>query len=238
MPHPRALIAVAILIAGATACQSESAKEASSPLKVVFRSTTPAAVVETETGLAVGPDGAAPEVIVLADPAPETEARRERTRRPARGPEIVYRTVYIEEAPEAVDEDEQPAEESSPATTPEPIVEPDRAPVEPDQAPIEPDPVAADPAPVPTTFPDGGSSRTEDAILGAAVGASIGAILGGRNGAISGGVGGAIGGAVGGRRGGILGGVLGAGGRGRRGGGSCFVANDFVPGSSIEFTRR
>jgi hypothetical protein len=68
-------------------------------------------------------------------------------------------------------------------------------------------------APEPT-FPDGGSSRTEDAIVGAAIGAGIGAILGGRDGALAGGIGGAIGGAIGGRSGGLLGGVIGAGGRG------------------------
>lgn len=233
MLHPRALIAVVALLAGVTACQSPSADPESSSLRVVFKPALSSQASDGETGVPVGPEGSAPEIIVLADPVPETEARPETVRRPNPGPQIIYRTIYIEEAPETVVEDERPAEELNPKVTDEPIAEPDRTPVEPEPASESvpgpdtpatiPEPVATNPSPLPTTFPDGGSSRAEDAIVGAAVGASIGAILGGRDGALSGGIGGAIGGAMGGRGGGILGGVLGAGGRGRRGGGGCFV---------------
>jgi hypothetical protein len=181
--------------------------------------------MDPAAGVELGPSGGAPEVIVLGDPEPEEPATPRTVARPAQGPRVIYRTVYVHEpapAPETGTTAAAPSDGPVPAPVPEPVVA-EAEPVDfPEPVePAGPEPVATTSpptAPAPT-FPDGGSSRTEDAIVGAAIGAGIGAILGGRDGAIAGGIGGAIGGAMGGRSGGLLGGVIGAG--GGRGGDRC-----------------
>jgi hypothetical protein len=232
MTRPRTLIPAAVLIAGVLACQGEPASRDTTP-RVVFKSSQSTVLADTDQGMPMGPNGTAPEVVLLGDPAPETRAEKRAVKRPEPGPTIIYRTVYIEAPAEATTEPEESGQ-PIPEVVDEPVVELAATPVVPDPEPADapdiadtpntPDPVAtAPPTVTPTTFPSGGSNRAEDAILGAAVGASIGAILGGRGGAMAGGIGGAIGGATSGRGGGILGGILGASSRGRlpRRGGGC-----------------
>jgi len=232
MTRPRTLIPAAVLIAGVFACQGEPASRDTTP-RVVFKSSQSTTLADMDQGMSMGPNGAAPEIVLLGDPAPETRAEKRPVKRPEPGPTIIYRTVYIEAPAEATTEPEESGQPIAEVVD-EPIVEPAATPVVPDPKPADatdvadtpntPDPVAtAPPAVTPTTFPSGGSNRAEDAILGAAVGASIGAILGGRGDAMAGGIGGAIGGATSGRGGGILGGILGASSRGRvlRRGGGC-----------------
>jgi hypothetical protein len=224
MTRPRLILPGVLLLAGALACsRTEPAGRDSAP-RVVFQA--PSAGEEAtgiEGGRELGPTGAPPEVIVLGDPRPAEPATPRTVRRPDPGPRVVYRTIYVEEpapAPESGNTASEPVggEVESPVSEPV-VVETDPLEVPDPAQPSGPEPVAtATPPTAPDpTFPEGGSSRTEDAIVGAAIGAGIGAILGGRDGAIAGGIGGAIGGAVGGRSGGLLGGVIGAG----RGGDRC-----------------
>jgi hypothetical protein len=232
MIRSRTLIPAAVLIAGVLACQGEPASRDTTP-RVVFKPSQTTALANADQGMPMGPNGAAPEVVLLGDPAPETRAEDRTVKRPEPGPTVIYRTVYIEAPAEATTEPEKLGD-PIPEIVDEPIVEPAATPVVPDPEPADapdvaetpntPDPVAtAPPTVTPTTFPSGGSNRAEDAIVGAAVGASIGAIFGGRGGAVAGGIGGAIGGATSGRGGGILGGIIGASSRGRlpRRGGGC-----------------
>lgn len=232
MIRSRTLIPAAVLIGGVLACQAEPASRGTTP-RVVFKPSQTTALANPDQGLPMGPDGAAPEVVLLGDPAPQTQAKKRTVKRPKPGPTVIYRTVYIE-APAQATTVPKESGEPIPEIVNEPIVEPAATPVVPDPEPADapdvadtpntPDPVAtAPPTVTPTTFPSGGSNRAEDAIVGAAVGASIGAILGGRGGAMAGGIGGAIGGATSGRGGGILGGIIGASSRGRlpRRGGGC-----------------
>jgi hypothetical protein len=215
MTRSRAVLpALALLVAGVLTCRAEPTITQSSTPRVVVKSSNEPSKRDLSGGVAVGPSAEAPEIVVLND-APQETATRRTVRKPEPGPQVVYRTVYIKEQPSVSEESEDPAPESVPET----IVEPSVTPVVPEPQPVDiPDPVAtAPPTPETTTVPTGGSSRTEDAIVGAAIGAGVGAILGGRRGALAGGLGGAIGGATGGRTGGILGGVLG----GSSGGGAC-----------------
>lgn len=214
MTRSRAVLPAVALLAGVLACRAEPTITQSSTPRVVVKSSNESSQGDLSGGVAVGPNAEAPEIVVLNDTPQETATQRT-VRKPEPGPQVIYRTVYIREQPSVSEESEDPA----PETVPETIVEPSTTPVVPEPQPVDvPDPVAtAPPAPETTTVPSGGSSRTEDAIVGAAIGAGVGAILGGRRGAIAGGLGGAIGGATGGRTGGILGGVLG----GSGGGGAC-----------------
>lgn len=215
---PYAPLALVSLAALALACRAEPETERSTPAVVVrTASGSTTHVPAADAGLEVGPRGSAPEVVVLAEREPAEPATPRPVRRPEPGPKVIYRTIYVD-APAA--DEAAPEAEPVPAVASAPILVPEDEPVEPDPAPAEaPAPTASPPAPVatappsptPTTFPDGGSSRVEDAAIGAAIGAGIGAILDGRRGAIAGGIGGAVGGAIGGRSGGILGGVLGGG---------------------------
>lgn len=223
MSRPRSLFPGVILLAGALACsQAEPADQESSP-SVVFQPSSPE-TPDLAGGRELGPSGRAPEVIVLGDPEPEEPASPRTVSRPAPGPRVIYRTVYVREpapAPEPGESAAEPSPGPVEAPVPEPVVA-EAEPILPEPVePAGPEPVAttAPPSAPAPTFPDGRSSRTEDAIVGAAIGAGIGAILGGRDGAIAGGIGGAIGGAMGGRSGGLLGGVIGAG--GGRGGDRC-----------------
>ncbi|MGH7564479.1 MAG: hypothetical protein ACREK5_08650 [Gemmatimonadota bacterium] len=213
MSRPRPSLAGLILLAGALACsQAEPADRDPTP-SVVFQASSSGENASEVPGQELGPSGAAPEVIVLGDPAPVEPATPRTVRRPDPGPRIIYRTIYVEEpapAPESGEAATEPIAGEIDTPVPEPIV----AETEPLDVP-EPVATATPPTAPAPTFPEGGSSRTEDAIVGAAIGAGIGAILGGRDGAIAGG----IGGAMGGRSGGILGGVIGAG--GHRGGDRC-----------------
>lgn len=220
-PHPS--LPGVILLAGALACsQAEPADRDSTP-SVVFQASSSVDEGRGEPGRELGPSGAAPEVIVLGDPAPVEPATPRTVRRPDPGPRIIYRTIYVEEPAPAPDRGEtatEPIAGEVETPVPEPIVtetEPLDVPEPVEPSGPEPVATASPPTASPPTFPDGESSRTEDAIVGAAIGAGIGAILGGRDGAIAGGIGGAIGGAMGGRSGGILGGVIGSG----RGGDRC-----------------
>ncbi|MGH7550662.1 MAG: hypothetical protein ACREK3_07905 [Gemmatimonadota bacterium] len=225
MSLPRPSLPGVVLLAGALACsQAEPADRDPTP-SVVFQAASSEKNASVIPGEELGPSGAAPEVIVLGDPAPVEPATPRTVRRPDPGPQIIYRTIYVEEpapAPESGETATEPIAGEAETPVPEPVVA-ETVPLDVPE-PVEPsgpEPVAtATPptAPAPT-LPEGGSSRTEDAIVGAAIGAGIGAILGGRDGAIAGGIGGAIGGAMGGRSGGILGGVIGAG--GHRGGDRC-----------------
>ena len=237
MSRPRSLFPGVILLAGALACsQAEPVDRDSSP-SVVFHpssSETP----DLAAGRELGPSGGAPEVIVLGDPEPEAPATPRTVPRPAPGPRVIYRTVYVHE-PAPAPEPGVAAPELSPGAAETPVPEPvvvETEPVDLPQPvePAGPEPVAttAPPTAPEPTFPDGRSSRTEDAIEGAAIGAGIGAILGGRDGAIAGGIGGAIGGAMGGRSGGLLGGVIGAG--GGRGGDRCIPRGHWDrPGGAV-----
>lgn len=225
MTRPRSILPAMLLAVGALFCsQAEPADRDSSP-RVVFQSPEIGEDAAAQPGRELGPAGGAPEVIVLGDPAPVEPAAPRTVRRPDPGPRIIYRTIYVEEpapAPESGSSATESVSGEVEAPLPEPVVtETDPLEVPEPAEPSGPEPVAtsAPPTAPAPTFPTGGSSRTEDAIVGAAIGAGIGAILGGRDGAITGGIGGAIGGAMGGRSGGILGGVLGAG--GRRGGDRC-----------------
>lgn len=237
MSRPRPLLPGVILLAGALACsQAEPADRDPTP-SVVFQPSSSESP-DLAAGRELGPSGGAPEVIVLGDPEPEEPAAPQTVSRPAPGPRVIYRTIYVHEpapAPEPGTTAPEPVPGPEPAPVPEPVVA-EAEPVEIPE-PVEPsgpEPVATTAPPTaPTpTFPDGGSSRTEDAIVGAAIGAGIGAILGGRDGAIAGGIGGAIGGAVGGRSGGLLGGVIGAG--GGRGGDRCIPRGHWErPGRAV-----
>lgn len=205
-----------VLALAALACQAERADEPSAP-RVVVRGavSTPAA-----EGIEFGPAGAAdPELIVLTDDASAGPARPVPTRSPAPGPRVIVRTVYVYEDGGPIEDAAAPAASETQATpATENVPEPSPAVYDPvpSNPPAREPEVATYPSPVPPTFPEQGSSRTEDALLGAAIGAGIGAVLGGERGAIMGGIGGAIGGATGGIGGGVLGGVLGGGGgRGR-----------------------
>lgn len=221
MTRPRWILPAVLLAAGAAlACSRAEPADGDPAPRVVFQPTDATHDPAAPSGRELGPAGGAPEVIVLGDPAPAEPARPRDVPKPDPGPRIIYRTIYVEEpapAPESGSTAPEPAAGPVEAPAPEPVVaeaEPLEVP-EPVE-PSGPDPVAttAPPTAPAPTVPDGGSSRTEDAIVGAAIGAGIGAILGGRDGAIAGGIGGAIGGAMGGRSGGVLGGVIGAGGRG------------------------
>jgi hypothetical protein len=224
MSRPRSLLPGVILLAGALACsQAEPADPDPTP-SVVFHPSSSESP-DLAAGQELGPTGGAPEVIVLGDPEPQEPAAPRTVSRPAAGPRVIYRTVYVHE-PAPAPEPGSAAAELTPGPATAPVPEPVVAEAEPVDFPEPVEPAGPEPvattspptAPAPT-FPDGRSSRTEDAIVGAAIGAGIGAILGGRDGAIAGGIGGAIGGAVGGRSGGLLGGVIGAG--GGRGGDRC-----------------
>jgi hypothetical protein len=237
MSRPRSLFPGVILLAGALACsQGEPADRDSSP-SVVFQSSS-SETPDLAAGRELGPSGGAPEVIVLGDPEPEEPATPRTVSRPAPGPRVIYRTIYVHEPAPAPDPGVV-APEPSPGPAETPVPEPVVAETEPVDFPEPVEPAGPEPvattapptAPAPT-FPDGRSSRTEDAIVGAAIGAGIGAILGGRDGAIAGGIGGAIGGAMGGRSGGLLGGVIGAG--GGRGGDRCIPRGHWDrPGGAV-----
>lgn len=215
MTRSLAVLPAVTLLAIVLACNAESTVTEDSTPRVVVKSSHESSARDLSGGVAVGPDADAPEIVVLNE-TPQEPATRRTVRKQAPGPRVIYETIIIEEQPPVSEEPDQPV----PETVPDPIIEPETTPVVPEPQPTDvPDPVATAPTttPDPTTVPTGGSSRTEDAIVGAAIGAGVGAILGGRRGAVAGGVGGAIGGATGGRAGGILGGILG----GSTGGGAC-----------------
>lgn len=239
MSRPRSFLPGVILVAGALACsQAEPADPDQNPAPSVVFQPSSSESPDLAAGQELGPSGAAPEVIVLGDAEPEEPAAPRTVSRPAPGPRVIYRTVYVHEpapAPESGTGAAEPAPDLASAPVPEPVVA-EAEPVDLPEAvePAGPEPVATTAPPTaPTpTFPDGRSSRTEDAIVGAAIGAGIGAILGGRDGAIAGGIGGAIGGAMGGRSGGLLGGVIGAG--GGRGGDRCIPRGHWDrPGGAV-----
>lgn len=232
MTRPRSILPGMLLLVAALSCnQAEPADRDASP-RVVFQSPELANDATARPGRELGPAGGEPEVIVLGEPAPAEPATPRTVPRPDPGPRIIYRTIYVEEPAHTTESGSStagPIAGEVVTPVPEPVVaetEPLEVP-EPVE-PTGPEPVATTTPPTaPTpTFPDGGSSRTEDAVVGAAIGAGIGAIFGGADGALRGGIGGALGGAIGGRSGGVLGGVLGGtSSRGRlpRRGGGCWV---------------
>ena len=215
MFRPAVFFSGLLALSVALACQPgpEASTDRTVP-RVVVRSAdgaekTPAGVERME----LGPREGAPEIVVLGDAEPRRAAtpsrvrpRRERTKKPT----VIYQTVVVREP--------APSPRIEPAPEPQASREPEETPVEmasvPTSGPRPIEPVEPDRQPRPA--PDEGSSRVEDAAVGAAIGAGIGAVLGGTRGAIGGAVGGAVGGASGGRAGAVLGGVLG--GSGSRGG--------------------
>lgn len=228
MTRPLRLLG-AIPLAALVACSTEATADRAAP-RVVVRdvAATPAS---GGARLEVGPEGGAPEVIVLEPTAASTPAAVRPAPKAAPARRVVHETVYVYETA-----DPGPA---APSASPTAVAERAAAEPPPPAPPTVEEPVpttvATAPAPVPAPR---GSSRAEDAIVGAAIGAGIGAVLGGGRGALGGAVGGAIGGATGGKAGGVLGGVLGgASSRGRipRGGGGCRGGGSFdaIPGTLI-----
>ena len=218
MTRPAVSFSVLLVLSVTLACQagSEASSDRSVP-RVVVRSAdgTEAAPRDGAERRELGPREGDPEIVVLGDAEPRrtatpshVRARRERAEKPT----VIYETVVVREpAP-------SPRTEPAPEPEPEARPEPEETPVEVASVPTtEPRPnEPVEPERQPRPAPDEGSTRVEDAAVGAAIGAGIGAVLGGTRGAIGGAVGGAVGGATGGRAGAVLGGVLG--GSGSRGG--------------------